>query len=259
MVNGCGVDTASQTVVSDPIPQANISGAPIVLCPNEIVNLIATGGNTYLWSTGETTSSIEVSSGGNYTVTATTGCGSDVANISIGTSNMTVDFITDTLSGAFPLLVNFTNQSLGANTFNWDFGDESGSNLNNPQHTYQSNGTFTVILTGTDIQGCTNTATIKIIVFDDTKITIPNVFTPNSDGNNEYFNIFTNKTNLLISGQIFNRWGGEIATWNSINGGWNGKTDRGTDAEEGVYIYIVNIIFPNGNAVERHGSVSLIR
>jgi len=259
VTNGCGTDTISQIVTVDPVPLAVISGAPAVVCPNETITLTATGGSAYLWSTGATTATITINSGGNYSVTASNGCGSDMSSVIIGSSNLNVGLLADTLSGAFPLDVNFTNTSVSGNTFIWNFGDGASSPTNNAQHTFQSNGTYNVILTGTDILGCTDTAQITIYVYDDTQITIPNVFTPNNDGKNEYFNVFTNKTNLGVAGQIFNRWGKEIATWNSLSEGWNGKTKGGNDAAEGVYVYIVKIIFPDGNVDERNGAVSLIR
>jgi len=257
--NACGMDTASQSVVADPVPLAVINGAPTVLCPNEVATLTASGGTSFLWSTGDTTASISITNGGTYSVTVSTGCGSDVSNVSVGSSNLNVSFTADTLTGAFPLPVTFTNGSFSANSFHWDFGDGSTSTANSPLHTYQSNGTYTVVLTGTDLQGCTDTAQVTILIYDDTQITIPNVFTPNGDGKNELFNIFTNKTSLGVSGQIFNRWGAKIASWNSLNGGWDGKTDGGSDAAEGVYVYIVKIIFPDGDVEERNGAVSLIR
>lgn len=259
VTNGCGTDTASQSVLVDPAPSAMISGAPTVVCPNETITLIASGGTDYLWSTGATTTSITINTGGTYSVTVNTSCGSDMSSVIIGSSNLNVGFSADTLSGAFPLDVNFSNTSVGGNIFSWNFGDGNTTSANNPQHTFQSNGTYNVILTGTDVLGCTDTAQVTIVVYDDTQITIPNVFTPNNDGKNEFFNIFTNKTNLGVNGQIFNRWGKEIATWNSLTEGWNGKTKGGSDAAEGVYVYIVKIIFPDGNIDERNGAVSLIR
>ena len=258
--NGCGTDTSSQSVIVDPIPVASITGAPTTLCPNETATLTASGGSSYLWSDGQTTASISITNGGNYSVTvSTTGCGSDITNVIIGSSNLDVSFISDTLSGAFPLDVDFTNTSLNGNTFHWDFGDGATSSSNNSQHTYLTNGTYTVLLTGTDMQGCNDTATVTIVVYDDTQITIPNVFTPNGDGKNEFFNVFTNKTQLIVEGEVFNRWGAKIATWNSINGGWNGETNGGSDAAEGLYVYIVKITYPNGDTEERNGAVSLIR
>ena len=170
-----------------------------------------------------------------------------------------VQFTADTLFGAAPLAVNFSNNSIHAISYSWDFGDGNGSTLDEPQHTFELDGTFTVVLSGLDAQGCSDRSQVTILVFDDTQIYIPNSFTPNGDGINENFNIYSNKTKLQISGMIFNRWGREIASWNSLTKGWDGKSKGGSEAEEGIYVYLVKITFPDGDAEERHGSVALIR
>ncbi len=259
VLNSCGTDTTSEEVIVKQLPTATISGAPAVVCPGEIVTLTASGGTSYLWSNGETTESIKISNGGNYNVTASNDCGSAQDNVVIASSNLNVSFTADTLSGSYPLDINFSNTTFGGDTYNWNFDDGSSSTTNSPHHTFQYNGTFNVLLTGTDALGCSGTAQISIVVYDDSKITIPNAFTPNGDGKNEFFNVITNKSSLVVSGQIFNRWGGEIATWNSLEGGWNGITSKGSTAAGGIYVYIIKITYPDGDIQEHHGAVSLIR
>jgi gliding motility-associated-like protein len=56
-----------------------------------------------------------------------------------------------------PLTVNFTNTSLAATTFNWNFGDGGTSTQRNPTHTYTSVGLFTVTLIATNASGCSDT------------------------------------------------------------------------------------------------------
>ena len=53
-----------------------------------------------------------------------------------------------------PTNVTFTNTSSGATTFAWDFGDGGTSTLQNPTHTYNSNGSYTVKLVCTQTGGC---------------------------------------------------------------------------------------------------------
>lgn len=57
------------------------------------------------------------------------------------------DFSASKVSGTVPLFVSFSNLSTGAISYKWDFGDGSTSNDENPNHTYQSSGTFIVTLT----------------------------------------------------------------------------------------------------------------
>lgn len=76
-------------------------------------------------------------------------------------------FTANVTSGTRPLTVNFTNQSLGATSYTWNFGDSSGSSQVNPSHTYTSTGTFTVTLTATNPAGSnieTKTAYITVSI-----------------------------------------------------------------------------------------------
>ncbi|MEO8146777.1 MAG: PKD domain-containing protein [Bacteroidia bacterium] len=69
-------------------------------------------------------------------------------------ANFTAD-VTTSCSG----IINFTDLStFGPTSWLWDFGDGSTSTLQSPSHVYQSNGTFTVMLTATNSIG-SNTAT----------------------------------------------------------------------------------------------------
>lgn len=72
-------------------------------------------------------------------------------------------------SGAAPLTVSFTDQSLNFPTsWTWDFGDGNSSNQQNPSHTYQNSGNYNLSLTLSNSLGTdTETKTNYIIVFPD--------------------------------------------------------------------------------------------
>lgn len=72
------------------------------------------------------------------------------------TANFTA---TDSFFCKAPALVNFVDLSAGALSWNWDFGDSSFSNTQNPLHTYTADEEFQVSLTVTNAPGCTNTFT----------------------------------------------------------------------------------------------------
>jgi PKD repeat protein len=73
------------------------------------------------------------------------------------------DFTANPTSGEAPLTVTFTDSSVsydGINSWEWDFGDESTvSDVPNPEHTYVQDGTYSVILTVSEVDGDTNTET----------------------------------------------------------------------------------------------------
>jgi len=90
---------------------------------------------------------------------------------------------------------------------------------------------------------------------------LPNVFTPNGDGVNDYFF----PRDLLTSGatmfkmEVYNRWGEEVFSTESTDGqGWDGRFN-GTPQPEGVYIYVIDVSFKNGKTEHHQGNVSLLR
>lgn len=87
---------------------------------------------------------------------------------------------------------------------------------------------------------------------------LPNAFSPNGDGHNDRFEVkglFVNSFNLTI----FNRWGLKVFQSQSLDETWDGNTSSGGQAQEGVYMYLVQIEGFDGEMFERSGSVTLIR
>ncbi|MFM7902281.1 MAG: PKD domain-containing protein, partial [Bacteroidota bacterium] len=66
-------------------------------------------------------------------------------------------FTTSSTSGCAPYVVNFSNQSSGAVSYDWDFGDGVQSNSINPSHTYTTSGTYWVTLIANSLNGCSDT------------------------------------------------------------------------------------------------------
>jgi gliding motility-associated-like protein len=139
------------------------------------------------------------------------------------------------------------------------------NNLGTPQNTNVSPSQSTAyFLQGTDINGCSNSDKIVIIVKScetllsiEPVVIIPTVFTPNFDGQNDLFNI-TGVGITAIHYKIYNRWGELIFETNQINEGWNGRTTSGTEVPEGTYFYIATVTTTDEEE-SHHGSITLIR
>jgi len=154
--------------VSD-VPAADFSGSPTTgTAPLTVDFTDLSSGNPTSWSWdfgdgGGSTSqdpSYTYNTAGTYTVvlTATNACGSDAATkvdyITVDPCvPPTADFSGSPTSGTVPLAVNFTDLSTGASSWSWDFGDGGSSTAQNPSHTYNSEGTYTVVLTATNACG----------------------------------------------------------------------------------------------------------
>ncbi len=225
----------------------------------------STNSVTYSWSgpgtilNGSTANPI-VDQTGVYTLSVTdntNGC-SSTNTVNITQGNVTADFTPDPTSGQSPLTVNFTDHSIGAVNYSWDFGDVANntSTSANPSHIYTT-GTYTAMLivsSGT----CLDTMYKVIVVEDALTLEIPNVFTPNSDGTNDVFTIKSTGVKE-ISLQIFNRWGEKLYEFSGQNAAWDGKAASGAKAPEGTYFYFVKAKGFDDKEIEQHGTVNLFR
>lgn len=221
---------------------------------------------TYTWSTTppQYTTSISGLAASMYyiTVTDSKGCkvtkGINVNNIATPQAQFSADAEQNVEILVSQATVHFTNLSQGAVAYSWNFGDGEESSANNPKHTYYAPGEYIVTLVAYNSVGCPSTYVLgPFIIVPDGALYIPNAFTPNRDGNNDYF---------MAVGQgiddfkmiIFDRWGKEIITLNSITESWDG-TAKGEPAPEGVYTYVINARLNNGNTLKRGGTITLLR
>jgi len=89
-------------------------------------------------------------------------------------------------------------------------------------------------------------------------IELPNVFTPNGDGNNDTFTSFTPGAYDDFSIEIFNRWGRIVFQSTDPNFAWNGKTKGGQEVKGGTYFYVVQTTL-SGTTEKKTGTVTLLR
>ncbi|MBI2969020.1 MAG: PKD domain-containing protein [Bacteroidetes bacterium] len=135
----------------------------------------------------------------------------------------------------------------------WDFGDNDDETQYYPYrsvtHAYVDSGTFTVTLIVTDdITKCRDTAQQTITI----TIKVPNIFTPNGDGVNDYFNLDIPDGLLDLRLIVFNRWG--IKVYESDNYPsdcgddspnkdrcWDGRNMQGKPLNNDTYYYVLNL------------------
>jgi gliding motility-associated-like protein len=185
LYRACPDTTATRNIYVVPYPNVDLGG-DTAICPGSVAITLAdthnatTAGASWLWSTGQTTSSIEIIEPGSYYVT-----------VSVG--------------------------------------------------------------------GCQ--ATDSILVKNDCYLDIPNAFTPNGDGVNDYFfprqDLAKGMTSFHMS--IFNRWGQVIFETSNTDGiGWDGRFNNAPQPE-GVYIYMIDAQFQDGEKEHRQGNITLLR
>lgn len=154
----------------------------------------------------------------------------------------------------------FTNESEGGDNYLWDFGDGNVSTEYSPFHVYADTGRYFVTLTVSNATGvCTDEITYgPFIIVEDGVIHLPNAFTPNGDGFNDYFQV----GGVLVQAfelRIFNRWGEEVFSSDAVSNSWDGRTPSGKYAPEGVYVYSLYATIPGENPIRQTGTVTLLR
>ncbi|MFN3917257.1 MAG: PKD domain-containing protein [Flavobacteriales bacterium] len=164
--------------------------------------------------------------------------------------------------------VQFIDQSVGANQWEWDFTPEgipATSSSQNSTTTYPSTqpGTYPVTLTVTNSAGCSDEFTLNVIVNGIFTLYAPNAFTPNGDGINDLFEIkgeAINEANYNL--KIFNRWGEMVFESNSLSKGWDGRTKLGENVPLGIYVWKItatDVFDKTDTPLEFTGHVSLIK
>ncbi|MBK7148480.1 MAG: gliding motility-associated C-terminal domain-containing protein [Bacteroidetes bacterium] len=227
-------------------------------------------GLKYLWNTGDTTSILNFapSSSGMYSVLVydTSGCRNmDSVYVKVNPLPI-VNAGSDTL-----ICDGETYQLLGSSTQSnilWSpaTGLDNVSSLN-PLFNNSEGVEFT--LTATDSIGCRSSDTVFIDVKNcDAFIEIPQAFTPNSDGQNDYFTIFADAS--LITDyeiRIYNRWGelvysssnlSDLETSYTNSKGWDG-TYKGKLQNVGTFAYYLTAKDVYGKQYEKKGNITLIR
>jgi gliding motility-associated-like protein len=239
--------TQTMSIIISPIITSTSSE---VLCVSEL---------PFLWN------GISYNSAGIYSYYTETAGGCDstaILNLSISPNPLTSFIPSINLFTESPQLVFFTNTSVGAATYSWDFGDGAFSSEDNPEYLFANNSNGqTITLEAVSSEGCIGTYQITIEFEEGLIFYIPNTFTPDQDEHNQTFRpIFTSGFDPYnYEMLIYNRWGEIIFETHDVTIGWGGSYSNST-CQDGVYSY--KITFKNPILDERKvvcGSFNLLK
>jgi gliding motility-associated-like protein len=221
----------SSTLTLDPPPLDLDLPSPVALCNGGSVPLNAGSGfTTYIWSTGQFTSTITVQQPGTYWVNVNDG-------ICFGTDTVVVQpqpvhaptpdlFICPGIDAVL-------SPTFAVTSILWSTGETTSTIVPEEEGIYS----FAAV----DVYGCTfqDTVMVGFVAIEEGLASIPNVFTPNNDQQNDRF---------LVGGmglesfkmEVFNRWGRTVFTSTNPNNGWNGGLDNSADkVPDGTYFYVI--------------------
>jgi gliding motility-associated-like protein len=264
--NGC--TTSANCTVTIAIPPVVTVSPDITICPGASTTLTAAGADTYVWSPAAGLSS---TTGNPVTATppsttmyqvigtdATTGC-TDTAFVTITHGGgPTADFFITNPVQIFTSPVIFTDNSTGAATYFWTFGDGGTDIVPNPVHQYTVPAVWPVCLMIADAGGCVDTVCKDVTLFGfPADIYFPNAFTPNDNHHNDIY-LPLGISISIFTMDIYDRWGEKIFSTNDINKGWDG-TYQGKPVPNAIYVYKAHVEFENFDIKEFYGSIALIR
>lgn len=273
--NGC--TTQQTTTISQPTQMTLVTTASGTSCGptgNGVASATPSGGTqpyTYQWAGNpvQTTQTISNLLGGTYFVTIfdANGC------TSTGTAVIPTSIQPTALFSYTPAVTcegisyAFTDHSLNAVTWLWNFGDGTTSTAMNPVHTFPYNGTYNVSMIVTN-PPCKDTFNTVITIGDMTSGIVvdpkTNVFTPNADNKNDCFHpsihdaVSLAPVDTLVDCmflQVFDRWGVKMFESDSKVTCWDGNVQKtGKPATDGTYYYIAKL-----GKTEIKGYVTLLR
>ena len=156
-----------------------------------------------------------------------------------------------------------TESNFPISSFIWlsTVGLDCSTDCLNPTAILTETTTFELI--ARDENDCATTDIITITIDKTRHVFIPNAFTPNGDGYNDYFTIYGGvDVEEVVNFQIFNRWGALVFSNKKFQPndeliGWNGFF-KGKNVNTGVYIYTVDVLFKDGLVERFVGDISVV-
>lgn len=228
--SGCTQNGTVTITSSGGGPAVSVSGNTSI-CKNDSTVLTASGGTVFLWSTGATTSSVEIAPGQPTTYSVTVwlnGC-SSITSVPVLVNTASLDL------GADVDLCGMDEVKLVAGdvaaSYEWSTGE------NTPEITVTTPGTYWLTVFNGNCQA-SDTVDVKGDALGGSALYVPNCFTPGNNGINDIFAPKgTDITDFHM--MIFNRWGELIFETNDLSTGWDGKC-RNTFVQQDVYIYKIS-------------------
>ncbi|MEZ4722700.1 MAG: PKD domain-containing protein [Flavobacteriales bacterium] len=155
--------------------------------------------------------------------------------------------------------VSFENLTVGSTSQRWVVNDTIISLEWDAHHIFKNAGIFQVGLNVMNEFGCVDRQVQELVVSDIQSFYIPSAFTPNGDGDNDFWKIYTDLKLARFEMVVWDRWGTVIFDSSDSDFAWNGKLKDGSYAPTGSYIYNIIYFDYSSQVKEITGELTLIR
>lgn len=251
--NGC--QKSLSIVIGQPaLFEVDILG-DTTLCLGDHTELTANNGDTFSWSTGETTQSINIQPADDITiwVNALENTCHDNDTVSITVYSLPI------VSAGSDLIIDYGSSTTlnGSTTSSYLWTPDEDLSCNDcPNPSAMPEQDIIYYLESIDENGCTAIDSVYIRVIHP-EVFIANIFSPNGDGRNDLLKVMGAKEDDFIF-SIYDRWGNRVFESNNPENGWDG-TIKGNRANPGVYVFTYGFKDTTGNTITGRGDVTIVR
>lgn len=241
-------DITPFSLVVNPLP--NIEIEDLVLCLDNLPLVVSAdtynSSDSYLWSTNETSSAIEITEFGTYSVTVTSEFGCEITNtFNVTESESAIIDVIETIDFSDPNNITVTVNGIGNYLYQLNDGTTQASNVF--ENVPIGINTITII----DQNGCAQ-VTRQVLVID-----TPKHLTPNNDGDFDTWHIVGVETLAGTTITIFDRFGKQLKQLDANSQGWDGSYN-GNKMPADDYWFVAEVI-QNGNSFIIKGHFALKR
>jgi len=271
--NGCAVTDSIKIKIQNK-QLVTLPQDAYAICQGNTITLNASGADNYQWSPSTALSSDTINNPVASPVTTTvytvTGkdsnnCFTDAASVTVTVNIKPVVNIPDSIVQQLIGSSYTITSTVSPDATSLDWSPKTGlSCYTCLQPVAIIDGTTTYTLTATNQFGCSSTDSITIVsVCKGQSFYMPNTFSPNNDGMNDYFYPRSGSAYTVSSLVIFNRWGQKLFEKtnfpsNNYSYGWNGKYLNQEQAAD-VYIYMMELQCADGKKIIKKGNITLLR
>ncbi len=256
------------------VPTATILSVDPVFCTDRNIWLVARTNppaDTYVWSFSrgvvplhnqDSSAVVNFSLAGLYTVSVSV-TNSVGTSVSVRTLNINrsakASFNANLVTAGYPNQLQLTDYSSNNSKSYWTFSDESTKDSSGTYTKYYNlGGNYSVTLVAVAKNGCNDTLSYGFRLSDSSSVVLPNIFTPNNDDINDIFRPQTRGI-VKLNAWVFNRYGVLLASWDRVNGFWDGHTTSGLECPPGTYFVIVEATGFDGQNYKLRGNLTLMK